>query len=156
VLYKSIRNTIAAIREHSDGDALSNVEFRIGQARPYTNVRLRDGAVKLHLRHGQDRKPYAGTSASHDEWVTTLQSHDFDIAAMGHHHTNGKLAGIEAPIFAVGTPKPPGDFVDKIAAATSLDPQEQARTISLCFGVSEHGVTGEYPVKTHDFDYLSS
>jgi len=37
VLYKSIRNAIAAVIKFGEGDAFENVNFRIGQARPYTN-----------------------------------------------------------------------------------------------------------------------
>lgn len=154
VLYKSVRNAIAAIRKHGDDAILDNVEFHIGQARPYTNYYLRDGNIKIHLRHGQDRPPQATTRAGSDDWKTTLLNHEFDVAAMGHHHVSGKVAWDGPPVFIVGTPKPPSDFVDRIAAATSLDPRERSRKISQCFGVADHGVTGEYSVKTHDFDYL--
>ena len=60
-----------------EGDAFENVNFRIGQARPYTNFPLRGGKLRGHLRHGQDRKPQA-TRAGSDDWKTTLMNHDFD------------------------------------------------------------------------------
>ena len=154
ILYKSIRNAIAAVRNYGDGDLFENVNFQIGQARPYVNFDLRGGALRGHLRHGQDRKPQASTRAASDDWKTTLLNHDFDVAAIGHHHVSGELVWDGPPVIASGTPKPPSDFVDRIAAATSLDPRERAREIAQCFGVADHGVTGRYPVKTHEFDYL--
>jgi hypothetical protein len=156
VLYKSIRNAIAAVIKFGEGDAFENVNFRIGQARPYTNFPLRGGKLRGHLRHGQDRKPQATTRAGSDDWKTTLMNHDFDVSFLGHHHSSGRIVWDGPPVIASGTPKPPSDFVDRIAASTSLDPREQTREISHCAGVADHGVTGVYPVKTHDFDYTQS
>ena len=153
ILYKSIRNAIAAVIKFGEGSAFDNVNFQIGQARPYTNFSLRGGELRGHLRHGQDRKPQAATRAGSDDWGKTLASHDFDLALMGHHHVSGRIPWGGPPVIASGTPKPPSDFVDKIAAAISLDPRERVREISHCIGVADHGVTGVYPVKTHDFDY---
>jgi hypothetical protein len=153
ILFKSVRNTIAALRKHSDHD-LENVEFRIGQARPYVNFPLRGGKLRGHARHGQDRKPYAGTASGHDEWMTTLNAHSFDVALMGHHHISGEIPWSGPPIICTGSMKPPGDFVDRIAGSADLDPRGCIRDISYCFGVADHGVTGRYPVKTHDFDYV--
>jgi len=156
VLYKSIRNAIAAVIKFGEGSAFGNVNFRIGQARPYTNFPLRGGKLRGHLRHGQDRKPQATTRAGSDDWKTTLMNHDFDVSFLGHHHSSGRIVWDGPPVIASGTPKPPSDFVDRIAAATSLDPRDQTREISHCAGVADHGVTGVYPVKTHDFDYTQS
>jgi biotin operon repressor len=154
ILYKSVRNAIAAVRKFGKGTVFENVNFQIGQARPYVNFPLRGGDLRGHLRHGQDRSPQADTRARHDDWVTTLQNHDFDVAFINHHHVSGEIPWDGPPIVVSGTPKPPSDFVDRIAGATSLDPRERAREISHCLGVADHGVTGRYPVKTHDFDYL--
>lgn len=156
VLYKSVRNAIAAVRKYGETDLFENVDFSIGQARPYTNFWMRSGRLKGHLRHGQDRPPQATTRAGHDDWVTTLLNHEFDIGVINHHHATGRIVWDGPPVFASGTGKPPSDFVDKIAAATSLDPTERAREIAHCFGVADHGLTGAYPVKTHDFDYLGA
>ena len=153
ILFKSVRNAIAAAQKYG-GDDFGNVNFRIGQARPYVNFPLRGGDLKGHLRHGQDRKPQAVTRAGHDEWVTTLQNHDFDVGFINHHHISGEIPWDGPPVIVSGSPKPPSDFVDRIAGSTSLNPTDRAREISYCLGVADHGVTGRYPVKTHDFDYL--
>lgn len=155
ILYKSVRNAIAAVRKFGDGTAFENVNFRIGRVRPYVNFPLRGGDLTFHARHGQDRKPQAVTRAGHDEWVTTLQGHDFDVGCINHHHISGEIPWDGPPVIVSGSPKPPGDFVDKIAGATSLDPRERAREIGQCFGVADHGVSGRYPVKTHDFQYIT-
>jgi biotin operon repressor len=152
ILYKSIRGTIAELQKHTD--FLDKVNFTIGQARPYVNFPLRGGDLRGHLRHGQDRKPQAETSARHDDWVTTLNNHHFDVAFIAHHHVSGEIPWDGPPIIVSGTPKPPCDFVDRIAGAVSLDPRDQTREISQCLGVADHGVTGRYPVKTHDFEYV--
>ena len=54
ILYKSVRNVVAQLRDHAD--ALENVNFVIGEARPYRNFSLRGGKLKGHLRHGQHRR----------------------------------------------------------------------------------------------------
>lgn len=154
ILYKSIRNAIAAVRKFGEGEAFANVNFQIGQARPYVNFPLRGGKLRGHLRHGQDRKPQAVTRAGSDEWKTTLLNHDFDVAFLNHHHISGEIPWDGPPVIVSGTPKPPSDFVDRIAGSVSLDPRERIRQISHCLGVADHGVTGRYPVKTHDFNYL--
>lgn len=155
ILYKSLRNSIATALRYG-GETFSNVSFTIGQARPYTNFKLRGDKLRGHLRHGDDRTSQATTRKGSDEWGKTLRSHEFDVACMGHHHVSGRIAWPGPPIFVNGTPKPPSDFVDRIAAEHSLDPREQVREISYCFGVADHGVTGSYPVKTHDFSYVES
>jgi len=156
ILYKSIRNAIAAVIKYSNGEAFNNVNFQIGQARPYTNFPIRGGKLRGHLRHGQDRKPQATTRAGSDEWTTTLMNHRFDVAFLNHHHISGRIPWDGPPVIASGTPKPPSDFVDRIAASTSMDPREQTREIAHCVSVADHGVTGVYPVKTHDFDYVET
>lgn len=156
ILFKQIRNVIAHLRDETDDDALGNVNFVIGEARPYVNFTLRGGRLRGHLRHGQDRPPQATTRMGSDEWGTTLQNHGFDVCFIGHHHQTGRIVWDGPPVFVTGTPKPPSDFVDRIAAATSLDPRDRARDIAYCVSVADHGVTSEMPVKTHDFDYVAA
>jgi len=154
ILYKSIRNAIAAVRKFGGGEVFGNVNFQIGKVRPYVNFPLRGGDLVGHLRHGEDRSPQADTSARANEWKTTLLNHDFDVAFINHHHVSGEIPWDGPPVIVSGTAKPPGDFVDAIAASTCLDPEEEPREISHCLGVADHGVTGRYPVKTHDFNYI--
>lgn len=156
ILYKSIRNMLAAVRKYGEGDAFDNVNFNIVGARPYVNFPLRGGAINGHLRHGQDRDPQAKTRKGSDEWGTTLRAHEFDIAWIGHHHISGRIPWDGPPVYVSGSPKPPSTFVERIAASSHLDPDARPREIATCHGVADHGHTGAYPIKTHDFDYVEA
>jgi len=153
LVYKGLRNSVADVRRYGEGSAFDNVNFNIGQGRPYVNFPVRGGRLTGHLRHGQDRKPYAQTAASGDDWKTTLLNHDFDVSLIGHHHVSGRIPWDGPPVVASGSPKPPGHFVDQIAGATSLDPRETTREIGHVLTVADHGITAEMPIKTHDFEY---
>ena len=141
ILYKSIRNAVAQIREFGE---LENVNFQIGEARPYKNFQLRGGKLKGHLRHGQHRRPQAETSAREKEWVKTLLEHDFDIAAMGHYHISGRIPWEGPPIICSASPKPPDEFVEQISGRV----EQQYRDIATCFGVSDYGITSIFPIDT--------
>jgi len=141
ILYKSIRNAVAQIREFGE---LTNVNMQIGEARPYKNFQLRGGKLKGHLRHGQHRRPQAETSAREKEWVKTLLEHDFDIAAMGHYHISGRIPWEGPPIICSASPKPPDEFVEKISGRV----EQQYRDIATCFGVSDYGITSIFPIDT--------
>ncbi len=96
ILYKSIRNTVAALQEHGE---LENVSFKIGRAGSPTPFELRDGEIHGQLRHGQDRSPQADTSARKKEWLSTILDSmnfgsSFDICWMGHHHAPAGCRGM--------------------------------------------------------------
>jgi len=148
ILYKTVRNVVAAIREHTEDGLLDNVEFRIGEAQNYRNFEMRDGAITGHLRHGQDRRPQAETSARQNEWRGTLMDHDFDVAYAGHHHISGRVPWDGPPIFFSGSPKPAGEFVESLGGRTATD----NRDIATCHGVDEAGVTNVFPIDTRDFE----
>lgn len=148
ILYKHIRNLVAAINEHADG-VLDNVSFVIGEAKPYRNFDLRGGKLRGHLRHGQDRRPQAETSARRKEWLDTILDHAPDVAWLGHHHVSGRIPWNGPPIIASGSPKPPGEFVEKIAKRGAATPQ---RDIATAHGLSDDGLTAVYPIDTRDFD----
>jgi len=146
ILYKSIRNTVSHLQEH--GDVLENVRFRIGEAKNFRNFPLRGGKLRGHLRHGQTRRPQAETSARKKEWLATLQDHDFDVAAMGHHHISGRIPWDGPPIICTGSPKPAGEFVERIGEKVSTSSQ----SLATCFGVSDSGVTALFPVDDRNYD----
>lgn len=151
ILYKSLRNVLAQLQEHG---VATNVNMQIGEASPYKNFALRNGLVG-HLRHGDNRKPQATTAAGSRDWARTLNDHEFDLALMGHHHISGRIAWDGPPIIVSGSPKPPGEFVDKVYGRVNPDPREYHRDIATCAGVASHGITSVYPVKTHEFQYVS-
>ncbi|AFH22169.1 YonJ-like protein [environmental Halophage eHP-18] len=145
ILYKTIRNTVAQIRDHTD--ELQNVNFQIGEARPYKNFDLRGGELTGHLRHGQHRRPQAETSARKKEWLNTLLDHDFDVGYMGHYHISGRIPWDGPPILASPSPKPAGEFVEKIGGRTPGGYQG----VATCHGVSDDGITGVFPIDTRHY-----
>jgi len=113
LLYKSIRNTIAALVDEGVEWA-DRVNFLLGEARAYRNFPLRGGELSGHLRHGQNRKPQAETSARELDWKNTLIDHEFDLAYIGHHHVSGRIPWGGPPVFVSGSPKPGGEFPSRI------------------------------------------
>jgi hypothetical protein len=146
ILYKSVRNVVAQLREHAD--VLGNVRFVIGEAQPYRNFDLRGGALTGHLRHGQHRRPQAETSARDKEWTKTLLDHDFDVALMGHYHISGRIPWDGPPIIVSPSPKPAGEFVETVGGR--LPSANQG--VATAFGVSDAGLTGVFPVDTRNYD----
>ena len=145
IAYKNIRSTIATIQDKYDD--LQNVAMKIGEARPYRNFQMRDGKVTGHLRHGQDRDPQASTSARLKEWMSTLLDHDFDLAYLGHHHVTGMIPWDGPPIVATGSPKPSGEFVERLGVGVP----SRYQSIASCHGVSDAGMTGFYPIDDRAF-----
>jgi biotin operon repressor len=145
ILYKHVRNTVAHLREH--GDVLDNVQFLIGQAEAYRNFPLRGGRLRGHLRHGQHRRPQAETSARRKEWLGTLLDHEFDVAAMGHHHVSGRIPWDGPPVICSASPKPAGEFVERLGGRTPSEHQD----VATVFGVSDEGLTTVFPLDTRNY-----
>lgn len=148
LLYKSIRNTISALVE-AGVEWASRINFVLGEARAYRNFELRGGELQAHLRHGQNRKPQAETSARELDWKNTLIDHDFDLAYIGHHHVSGRIPWGGPPVFVSGSPKPGGEFVDAIGG--SRDARDN-REIAHVHGVSDDGLTGSFPIDTRHYE----
>jgi len=147
ILYKTIRNTISQIQKYGSSE-FDNVEFVIGQAKPYRNFEMRGGDIKGHLRHGQYRKPQAETSARQNQWRATLQDHEFDIAYMGHYHISGRIPWGGPPIFVTSSPKPAGEFVETLGGKTPSDYQG----VATAHGVSDDGLTTSFPIDTRHYE----
>lgn len=147
VLYKTIRNTLAQIRKHSDDPLFENVQMLIGEARPFRDFEMREGELTGHLRHGQNRKPQAVTRAGSDDWRGTLIDHEFDVAYMGHFHISGRVPWDGPPIIVSASPKPAGDYVETLGGRIA----DERRDIATAHGVSDDGLTGVYPIDTRDF-----
>jgi hypothetical protein len=145
ILYKHLRNTVAQLREH--GDVLGNVEFKIGDAANFRNFALRGGKLRGHLRHGQHRDPQAVTSARRKEWLSTLLDHEFDVAYLGHHHVSGRIPWDGPPVLASGSPKPSGEFVERLGAKTP----SRHRDLATAHGVSDEGITTVFPIDDRNF-----
>lgn len=150
ILYKGLRNTVAALQEE---DVLTNVGFKIGRAGSPTPFHLRGGEMHGQLRHGQDRSPQADTSARTKEWFSTLLDSEnfgskFDVAWMGHHHVSGRLPWNGPPVIISGSPKPGGEYPRKLGAMVGPNQPE----IATAHGVSDDGVTGVFPIDTRHYD----
>jgi len=150
ILFKGVRNTVAALQEVGH---LENVRFTIGRAEGPTPFYLRDGAIHGQLRHGQERKPQADTSARKKEWLSTILDSQnfgssFDVAWMGHHHVSGRLPWNGPPVIITGTPKPGGEYPR--ALGELVGPNQP--TIATCHGVSNDGITGVFPLDTRNYD----
>ena len=150
LLYKSIRNTVAELAEVGHCD---NVGFQIGRAGTPTPFWLRDGEIHGQLRHGQDRKPQAETSARKKEWLSTiLDSLNYgkavDVIWMGHYHVSGRVPWNGPPIFVTASPLPVGEYPRKLGEVDGLNDPD----IATCHGVSDDGVTGIYPIDPRNFD----
>jgi DNA-binding CsgD family transcriptional regulator len=145
LLYKGLRNTVAALQEEGH---LKNVRFRVGEARNFRHFPLRGGQLQGHLRHGQDRKPQAETSARLKEWLSTLMDVEFSIAYLGHHHVSGRIPWDGPPVIATGSPKPSGQFVDTLGERVPSDVED----VATAHGVSDAGITGLFPIDTRDYD----
>lgn len=149
ILYKAIRNTLAALQ---DEGLYQNVSFKVGRAGSPTVFRLRDGAIHGQLRHGQDRSPQFDTSARQKEWLSTvldsLNVGDMvDMVWMGHHHVSGRLPWQGPPVIITGSPKPGGEFPRKLGLLSG--PQRQK--VATVHGVSDDGITSIWPVDTRDY-----
>lgn len=150
LLYKDLRNTIGALAELG---VCENVGFKIGRAGTPTPFWLRDGAIHGQLRHGQDRKPQATTSARKKEWLSTvIDSLNFgqavDMIWMGHYHVSGRIPWNGPPIFVTASPLPVGEYPRKLGEVDGLNDPD----IATCHGVSDDGVTGVFPIDPRHFD----
>jgi len=145
ILYKHVRNTVAHLQQHAD--LLGNVRFRIGQAKAYRNFELRGGALRGHLRHGQHRRPQAETSARKKEWLATLQEHDFHVGYLGHHHVAGRIPWDGPPILCSPSPKPAGEFVERLGESVAGGEQG----VATAHGVSDDGITTVFPIDTRHY-----
>jgi len=149
LLYKDLRNTVGALAEEG---VCENVAFNIGRAGSPTPFWMRDGAIHGQLRHGQDRKPQAETSARKKEWLSTIiDSLNFgkavDIIWMGHYHVSGRIPWNGPPIFVTASPLPVGEYPRKLGEVDGLNEPD----IATCHGVSDDGVTGVYPIDPRHF-----
>lgn len=106
----------------------------------FLNFDMRDGAIKAHLRHGDDcSKHVDATSKSSKDWRGWLRVHDFDIALKGHIHVLQSEMAMDIPVITGGAPKPPDEFVESIG--------EWGAPQAVVFGVSDdHAPTWTRPV----------
>lgn len=115
---------------HSGHD---NINFIFHDSTKYTNFKMRGGAVRGHVRHGEECQEHAGaTSASKRDWRGWLNMHDFDLALRGHYHQAKVERVLGKPIVQTGSVKPPSDFEESIS--------EWGGPGAVIFGVQEDSI----------------
>ncbi|RLM81308.1 hypothetical protein DVK05_09940 [Halorubrum sp. Atlit-8R] len=151
LLYERLRNIIGVIQEH--GNALQNVRMSIGEPGRFYDFTMRSGSIKGHLRHGDDDKPQSETRAGSDQWRGRVLTHKFDVAWMGHHHSYGRFTVNDSDVFVTSSPKPPGDYAEKLAAGgeAAMDAEAVTRKIAVVHGVNDDGVTDVRAIDTRDY-----
>ena len=158
LFYERLRNIIGVIQEY--GDALQNVRQSIGEPGRFYDFELRGGSVTGHLRHGDDDRAQNDTSAAQRDWRGRALTHDFDIAWIGHHHKFRRFEVDSRDVFVTSSPKPPGDFAEKLGAggAAAMDAEAVTRKIAVAHGVNDDGVTDTRIIDTRDYsgEYVPS
>jgi hypothetical protein len=158
LFYERLRNIIGVIQEY--GDALQNVRQSIGEPGRFYDFKLRGGALTGHLRHGDDDRAQNDTAAAQRDWRGRALTHDFDVAWIGHHHKFRRLTVDDRDIFVSSSPKPPGDFAEKLAmgGAAAMDAPNATRKIAVVHGVNDDGVTDTRAIDTRDYspEYVPS
>jgi hypothetical protein len=138
-----MRDKISLLQD--EADMLQNVSMQIAEGRKTANFEMRGGEFRGHLRHGDSRKAGFRTASAQNEWRETLLTHDFDIGYMGHVHRGQRFDVNCNPVFVTGTPKPPDEFVEKIAGGDNDN-------IALAHGISDDGLTFNYRIDLRDFE----
>jgi hypothetical protein len=66
---------------------------------------------------------------------------------MGHHHISGRIPWDGPPILCSPSPKPAGEFVEKLGERVDGGHQDFATV----FGVSDDGLTAVFPIDSRGF-----
>lgn len=156
LFYERLRNIIGTIQDHAG--ALQNVRQSIGEPGRFYDFTMRDGSVTGHLRHGDDDRAQNDTAAAQRDWRGRVLTHEFDIAWIGHHHKFRRLTVNDSDVFVTSSPKPPGDFAEKLGAGgvAAMDAEAVTRKIAIVHGVNDDGVTDTRAIDTRDYtgDYV--
>ena len=151
LFYERLRNIIGVIQEY--GDNLQNVRQSIGEPGRFYDFEMRGGELTGHLRHGDDDRAQNDTAAAQRDWRGRALTHDFDVAWIGHHHKFRRLTVDDRDVFVSSSPKPPGDFAEKLAmgGAAAIDAPNATRKIGVVHGVNDDGVTDTRAIDTRDY-----
>jgi predicted phosphodiesterase len=120
-------------------EGYDDVEVTIGEHSHHLNFTVRDWRV--HIRHGQDSQQQVDeTARSEADWRGWRDKHKFDIGVRGHHHVPSLHWVLNRyPVVSVPSPKPGGEFADRIGDPDASAPadRETERKLGYCFGVSD-------------------
>jgi len=151
LFYERLQNVIGVLQAHAG--ELQNVRQSIGEPGRFFDFELRDGAVTGHLRHGDDDRAQNDTAAAQRDWRGRALTHEFDVAWIGHHHKFRRFEVDSRDVFVTSSPKPPGDFAEKLAAggAAAMDAEPVNRKIAVVHGLNDDGVTDTRPIDTRNY-----
>lgn len=120
-------------------EGYDDVEVTIASDSHHLNFEVR--GWRFHVRHGQDSQQQVDeTARSEADWRGWRDDHQFDVGIRGHHHVPSLHWVLNRyPVVTTPSPKPGGEFADRIGAPDSSTPAERAaeRKLGYCFGVSE-------------------
>ena len=156
LLYEQLRNIIGVLQTYAG--MLENVHQSIGEPGRFYDFEMRGGNVTGHLRHGDDDRAQNDTAAAKRDWRGRALTHDFQVAWIGHHHVFRRLTVDDRDVFVNSSPKPPGDFAEKLGAggAAAMNPEARNRKIATVHGVNDYGVTDTRAIDTRYYsaDYV--
>ena len=120
-------------------EGYDDVEIVLGEHSHHLNVDVR--GWRMHLRHGQDTKEHIDeTASSKAEWRGWRDKHKYDFGVTAHHHVPSLHYVLNRyPVARVPSPKPGGEFADRIGDPDVSTPAERSeeRQLGYCFGVSD-------------------
>ena len=120
-------------------EGYTDVEITIGEHSHHLNFEVR--GWRVHIRHGQDSQQQVDeTARSEADWRGWRDKHKFDLAIRGHHHVPSLHWVLNRyPVVTLPSPKPGGEFADRIGNPDSSAPADHMmeRKLGYCFGVSD-------------------
>jgi predicted phosphodiesterase len=120
-------------------EGYDDVEVTIADRTHHLNFEVR--GWRFHMRHGQDSQLQVDeTARSEADWRGWRDKHRFDVGLRGHHHVPSIHWVLNRyPVVTVPSPKPGGEFADRIGDPDASAPVERAfeRKLGYCFGVSD-------------------
>jgi len=120
-------------------EGYDDVDVLIADSSHHLNVDVR--GWRIHLRHRQDSQQQVDeTARSEADWRGWRDKHQFDVAIRGHHHVPSLHWILNRyPAVTVPSPKPGGEFADRIGDPDSSTPADRLseRKLGYCFGISE-------------------
>jgi predicted phosphodiesterase len=120
-------------------EGYDDVEVTIADSTHHLNFEVR--GWRFHIRHGQDSQTQVDeTARSEADWRGWRDKHRFDVGIRGHHHVPSLHWVLNRyPVVTTPSPKPGGEFADRIGDPDASTPADRAteRKLGYCFGVSD-------------------
>jgi len=120
-------------------EGYDDMDIVIADNTHHLNITVR--GWRVHIRHGQDSQQQVDeTARSEADWRGWRDKHRFDLAIRGHHHVPSLHWILNRyPAITVPSPKPGGEFAERIGDPDASVPAEHEteRQLGYCFGISD-------------------